>query len=315
MKKLFKEFKDFISKGNVMDLAVGMIIGAAFTAIITALVNGILKPLINLIPIGDTGLQTVLREAVLDEAGTVKVEALILDWGSVISAIITFILTALVLFIIIKTFNTFKAKAEKAKAELEEKMKKEKKEEAEAAEEAVPEVVEEPKPTTEELLQQIIVSYQAEHSRVAAVAKRRHRLLVEDLRPVAPAHEARLHPAGLQLQAAAPRRAKDFADEVGPRGEPSLARALRGRQARVRIGGDVDFGGREVRLGAQHVANAYLHASWRQRRGANAAAVPCHVRDHFCVRRIGAVAVRVPVRSAQVYLHVAHEPPPLPADF
>ena len=157
MKKLFKEFKDFISKGNVMDLAVGMIIGAAFTAIITALVNGILKPLINLIPIGETGLQTVLREAVLDEAGTVKVEALILDWGSVISAIITFILTALVLFIIIKIFNTFKAKDEKAKAELEEKMKKDKKEEAEAVEEAAPEVVEEPKPTTEELLQQIIV--------------------------------------------------------------------------------------------------------------------------------------------------------------
>lgn len=157
MKKLFKEFKDFISKGNVMDLAVGMIIGAAFTAIITALVNGILKPLINLIPIGDTGLQTVLREAVLDEAGNVKVEALILDWGSVISAIITFILTAIVLFIIIKAFNTFKEKAEKAKTGLEGKLKKGKQKEAEVVEEAAPEVVEEPKPTTEELLQQIIV--------------------------------------------------------------------------------------------------------------------------------------------------------------
>lgn len=157
MKKLFKEFKDFISKGNVMDLAVGMIIGAAFTAIITALVNGILKPLINLIPIGDTGLQTVLREAVLDEAGNVKVEALILDWGSVISAIITFILTAIVLFIIIKAFNTFKEKAEKAKTGLEGKLKKDKQKEAEVVEEAAPEVVEEPKPTTEELLQQIIV--------------------------------------------------------------------------------------------------------------------------------------------------------------
>ena len=157
MKKLFKEFKDFISKGNVMDLAVGMIIGAAFTAIITALVNGILKPLINLIPIGDTGLQTVLREAVLDEAGNVKVEALILDWGSVISAIITFILTAIVLFIIIKAFNTLKEKAEKAKTGLEGKLKKGKQKEAEVVEEAAPKVVEEPKPTTEELLQQIIV--------------------------------------------------------------------------------------------------------------------------------------------------------------
>ena len=105
MKKFFKEFKTFISRGNVMDLAVGMIVGAAFTAIITAIVNGILKPLINLIPIGKTGLQTVLRKAVTDADGNILTEALILDWGGVISAIITFILTAFVLFLIIKAYN------------------------------------------------------------------------------------------------------------------------------------------------------------------------------------------------------------------
>lgn len=115
MKKLFKEFKEFISRGNVMDLAVGMIIGAAFTAIITAVVNGILKPLINLIPIGETGLQTVLRHAVIAEDGTVLTEALILDWGGVISAVITFLLTALVLFIIIKAFNKMKGGLSKVK--------------------------------------------------------------------------------------------------------------------------------------------------------------------------------------------------------
>lgn len=107
MKKLFSEFKKFISKGSALDLAVGMIIGSAFTAIVTALVNSILKPLINWIPISDTtGLQTVLRPAVVDDAGNVVVEALILDWGSVISAVITFLLTAIVLFIIIKAINT-----------------------------------------------------------------------------------------------------------------------------------------------------------------------------------------------------------------
>ena len=105
MKKLLKEFKAFITRGNVMELAVGMIIGAAFTAIISAVVTGILKPLINLIPIGKTGFQTVLRNAVVDENGKVLTEALILDWGGVISAIITFLLTALVLFLIIKAFN------------------------------------------------------------------------------------------------------------------------------------------------------------------------------------------------------------------
>ena len=108
MKKLWKEFKEFINRGSVMDLAVGMIIGAAFTAIITAIVTGILKPLINLIPIGETGLQTVLRHAVVDEEGQVITEALILDWGGVISAIITFLLTALVLFFIIKAVNKAK---------------------------------------------------------------------------------------------------------------------------------------------------------------------------------------------------------------
>lgn len=105
MKKLWKEFKEFINRGSVIDLAVGMIIGAAFTAIISALVTGVLKPLINMIPIGETGFQTVLRHAVVDEEGQVITEALILDWGGVISAIITFFLTAIVLFFIIKAVN------------------------------------------------------------------------------------------------------------------------------------------------------------------------------------------------------------------
>ena len=156
MKKLFKEFKEFISRGNVMDLAVGMIIGAAFTAIITAVVNGILKPLINLIPLTETGLQTVLRPAVIDAEGNVLTEALILDWGSVISAVITFLLTALVLFVIVKAFNTMKKKAEEAKEKAEKLLTKKgtPKPEEPAAEEA-PAPVEEPNPTVEDLLAEI----------------------------------------------------------------------------------------------------------------------------------------------------------------
>lgn len=154
---LLKEFKEFISRGNVMDLAVGMIIGAAFTAIITAVVNGILKPLINLIPLSETGLQTILRPAVVDAEGNVLTEALILDWGAVISAIITFLLTALVLFVIVKAFNTMKKKGEELKAKAEAELAK--KEEAEApAEEAPVEEApapEEPKETAEDLLKQI----------------------------------------------------------------------------------------------------------------------------------------------------------------
>lgn len=117
MKKFFKEFKTFISRGNVMDMAVGMIIGAAFTAIVTALSNGILKPLINaliyvicggdadalekmytiLVPVKTMGEDGV---EVLDLANSIYI-----DWGAFISAIINFLLVAIVLFCILKMFN------------------------------------------------------------------------------------------------------------------------------------------------------------------------------------------------------------------
>lgn len=169
MKKLWAEFKTFISRGNVMDLAVGMIIGSAFTAIINALVKNILTPLINAIPgSGATGaLQTVLREAVVDESGNVVTEALILDWGAVIGAVVTFLLTAAVLFLIVKAFNRFKETGGKLKSELEKAVatakKEERREETEksAAEEkpAVQSADAEAKPTDDEykeLLKQIV---------------------------------------------------------------------------------------------------------------------------------------------------------------
>lgn len=131
MKKFFKEFKEFITRGNVLDMAVGIIVGSAFTAIITALVSNILNPLLAMIPgMNDDGLgalQVVLR-AVYDADGVLDVsKSVIMDFGAVISAIITFILTAFVLFLIIKTINTLRNKgkelAEKQKKAVE-KMKK-----------------------------------------------------------------------------------------------------------------------------------------------------------------------------------------------
>ncbi len=161
MKKFFKEFKEFITRGNVLDMAVGIIIGGAFTAIITALVNNILTPLINWIPGADgTGaLQLVLRDAVLDAEGNVVTQALIIDFGAVISAIITFLITAFVLFLIVKTVNSVRARGEKLKEE--HKKKKEAKEEEvieEVVQEAAKPVVEEVKvstSSTEELLAEI----------------------------------------------------------------------------------------------------------------------------------------------------------------
>ncbi len=113
---LWSEFKAFISRGSVLDLAVGMIIGAAFTAIVTALVNGIFKPLIDWIPMGDMkGLITYLDKVyMLDADGNQIVDmtnSLYINWGNFIMAIINFLITALVLFAIIKIINTVRDSA------------------------------------------------------------------------------------------------------------------------------------------------------------------------------------------------------------
>lgn len=121
MKKFFKEFKDFISRGNVLDMAVGIIIGGAFTAIVTALVNNILNPLLNTI-IGGISFDN-MKVAIklpwivkLVEEG--KMESYpTFNFGAFLSAIITFIVTALALFVIIKAMNTVKSRATKKKEE------------------------------------------------------------------------------------------------------------------------------------------------------------------------------------------------------
>lgn len=177
-KGFWKEFKEFISRGNVLDMAVGIIIGGAFTAIITALVNNILTPLLQMIPgMGDDGfgaLQVVLKEAVIQDGVTVS-EAVVMDFGIVISAIITFLLTALVLFLIVRTVNRVRERAEEYKAAQESAKAAETEQHAEEtapaaeeqpaeeqpAEEAVPAAEEQPAeeaapaPTVEELLAEI----------------------------------------------------------------------------------------------------------------------------------------------------------------
>ena len=123
MKNFFAEFKKFITRGNVMDMAVGVIVGGAFTAIVNGLSNFILKPLINyllaMILGKDTlaGIHTMLLPAyavdeagqtVLDEFGNKVIDlanSIYIDWGSFINAIINFFLIAFVLFCIVRIFN------------------------------------------------------------------------------------------------------------------------------------------------------------------------------------------------------------------
>jgi len=106
MKKFVQEFKEFISKGNVITMAVGIIIGSAFTAIVNSLVNDIITPLIGVILGGMDFSGMVL---------TVGKESLLI--GSFINAIISFLLTALVLFMIVKTFNRIQREKEEAPKE------------------------------------------------------------------------------------------------------------------------------------------------------------------------------------------------------
>ncbi|MBO5776921.1 MAG: large conductance mechanosensitive channel protein MscL [Clostridia bacterium] len=116
MKKIFQEFKAFITRGNVVDLAVGMIVGAAFTAIVTALVNNIFKPLINAIPMeGVEGLITMLVprnsegvKVAMDSTAIDLSQSVYIDWGAFIMAIVNFLLTAVVLFSLVKVINKFR---------------------------------------------------------------------------------------------------------------------------------------------------------------------------------------------------------------
>lgn len=120
MKKIFNEFKAFISKGNVIDLAVGVIIGGAFTAIVTALTTNILQPLINwlIAVIGGkdalSGAVTILKADPNDPSNLAN--AIYINWGAFISAIINFFLVAIVLFLIVKMINKARESAEKVKA-------------------------------------------------------------------------------------------------------------------------------------------------------------------------------------------------------
>ena len=94
MKKFLGEFKEFISRGNVMDMAVGIIVGSAFTAIVTSLVNDILMPIVGMV----SGGVNIADLSVM--VGTVQ-----LKYGAFLQSIINFLLIALVIFTMIKTLN------------------------------------------------------------------------------------------------------------------------------------------------------------------------------------------------------------------
>jgi large conductance mechanosensitive channel len=109
MKKFFKEFKEFALKGNVMDLAIGMIIGAAFTAIVTSLVNDVIMPLLSLITGGYLDFSNIV----------LHINNVDVNFGALLTAIVTFICIALVLFLLIKGINKMQNLRKKEEEEAE----------------------------------------------------------------------------------------------------------------------------------------------------------------------------------------------------
>ena len=125
MKKIIAEFKKFVMRGNIVDMAVGVIVGSSFTAIVNALSNNILKPLINYLLaliFGANSLSeiyTTLGPKVYDENGVLDLtQTIYIDWGAFINAIINFLLVAVVLFTIVKIVNTLREGQKKMIADI-----------------------------------------------------------------------------------------------------------------------------------------------------------------------------------------------------
>lgn len=106
MSKYMDEFKEFISRGNVMDMAVGVIIGGAFTGIVTSLTDNVINPLITAITGGGT-----------DMSGSLVVPGTSIDFGAFLSAIINFLIVAFIVFNLVKAVNHLQAKVIKTEPE------------------------------------------------------------------------------------------------------------------------------------------------------------------------------------------------------
>jgi len=111
---MLKEFKDFAMKGNLIDIAVGFVMGAAFKSVVTSFTGGVVSPLIGLIFNSDfKDLKYIIKDGVADEAGKVAGEVAVL-YGDFITNVIDFIIVAFVMFMIIKGINKMKKKEKPA---------------------------------------------------------------------------------------------------------------------------------------------------------------------------------------------------------
>jgi len=118
MKKFFEEFKTFAMRGNVIDLAVGVVVGGAFGKITTSLVNDIIMPAVSMLTggINFRDWKWILKEAVVDASGAEVAAAVSINYGTLISTIIDFIILAFAVFCMVKGINNLHRKKEEAPA-------------------------------------------------------------------------------------------------------------------------------------------------------------------------------------------------------
>ena len=112
--QLLKEFKEFAVKGNMMDMAIGIIIGAAFNKVIDVLAKQVLLPPLSLLTggINFQNQKLVLREAVLDASGTITVEEVAVAYGALLEVFLDFIIIGFTVFIVVKAMNQLRRKAQ-----------------------------------------------------------------------------------------------------------------------------------------------------------------------------------------------------------
>ncbi len=113
---MLKEFKEFALKGNLLDIAVGFVMGAAFNTVVKTFTTGIVSPIVGLLFKADfKDLKWVLRDGVINEEGITEGE-LILEYGTFLTAVLDFIIVAFVMFMMVKLFNAMRRKEEEAPA-------------------------------------------------------------------------------------------------------------------------------------------------------------------------------------------------------
>lgn len=119
MKKFLEEFKTFAMRGNVIDMAVGVVIGGAFGKITTSIVNDIIMPLVSMLTggINFSSWKLVLKQAVLDAQGAVVSEEVAVNFGNTIAVVLDFIIIAFAVFCMVKALNNLHRKKEEAPAE------------------------------------------------------------------------------------------------------------------------------------------------------------------------------------------------------